>query len=711
MDNNININNNNNINININNNNNLFLKIFRNIIIKNALFNQLRIINNNYKQQSLTLQQLKNYKGDKQSLRSIHLNISNDDYELGGDKYSLDTILKNTNIECLEFSNSFSPNNFDKDLGVILPIHSLTSLIFSSHFRYYLLEESIGFHKLINLKKLKFKKDSSIITNYYYHNNNDDDYYYDSIESQLKSSTITTTVETTLPPIKLPNNLEYFKLSDFPNKISKDSFQFPKSLKTLRLSNTRIKDFEMISELPNLETLSIGRECIKRGDIKKLPQSLTTLKLLIPDLLFYLGNDIGKEILSNSNLLKLKIGNSKSNRLFNIEFHNINIHNKNNNNNNNLTSNDKENHFSSWFPSSLKEIQFSDYHGLESSIPSLNNLFSLFGYHNEYEIDNNNDNNNNNKNNNNFIDYKPLIKSIHFYNSLQSSKNIDCLNKFINLESLSFEDWNGTINKGTLPKSLKKLVLPHSYTNALDEGVLPKGLIHLEIGSKFNDQSFTYALEGLNQLEVLKFKSSSLFNQRIYSIPKSIKVLHFGEMFNQRLESIIKDCVNLKSLKLGQFFSHNLTRDILPLKGEGIVELELTIRDFHDQIPLSQLPLTKLKCARYFNRVFEIGSLPFIGGTLKSIEFFDDYTQQLLEYALPSSIESIVFHKSYFKEFTNACLPNSLISISFESGCPKLDNLSFPKSFTRILTSRHNRKFIDNIYTNHKHLSHLLRLY
>ncbi|KAN0009872.1 hypothetical protein ACTFIU_007182 [Dictyostelium citrinum] len=617
MDNNININNNNNINININNNNNLFLKIFRNIIIKNALFNQLRIINNNYKQQSLTLQQLKNYKGDKQSLRSIHLNISNDDYELGGDKYSLDTILKNTNIECLEFSNSFSPNNFDKDLGVILPIHSLTSLIFSSHFRYYLLEESIGFHKLINLKKLKFKKDSSIITNYYYHNNNDDDYYYDSIESQLKSSTITTTVETTLPPIKLPNNLEYFKLSDFPNKISKDSFQFPKSLKTLRLSNTRIKDFEMISELPNLETLS--------------------------------------------------------NR--------------------------------------LKEIQFSDYHGLESSIPSLNNLFSLFGYHNEYEIDNNNDNNNNNKNNNNFIDYKPLIKSIHFYNSLQSSKNIDCLNKFINLESLSFEDWNGTINKGTLPKSLKKLVLPHSYTNALDEGVLPKGLIHLEIGSKFNDQSFTYALEGLNQLEVLKFKSSSLFNQRIYSIPKSIKVLHFGEMFNQRLESIIKDCVNLKSLKLGQFFSHNLTRDILPLKGEGIVELELTIRDFHDQIPLSQLPLTKLKCARYFNRVFEIGSLPFIGGTLKSIEFFDDYTQQLLEYALPSSIESIVFHKSYFKEFTNACLPNSLISISFESGCPKLDNLSFPKSFTRILTSRHNRKFIDNIYTNHKHLSHLLRLY
>ncbi|KAM9952725.1 hypothetical protein ACTFIR_007779 [Dictyostelium discoideum] len=664
------------------NNNNLFLKIFRNLIIKNCLFNQLRIINNNYKQQSLTLFQLKNYKGDIQVLRSIHLNLSNEDYELGGDKYSLDTILKNTNIECLEFSNSFSPQNFEKDLSEILPTHSLTTLIFSSHFRYYLLEQSKGFQNLINLKKLKFKKDSSTITNYIYHNNidgdadaDDDDYFY------YKTPNIET-IPIPIPiPIKLPNKLEYFKLSDFSNKISKESFQFPNSLKTLRLSNTRIKQFEIISELPNLEILAIGRECIKRGDIKKLPQSLKTLKLLIPDLLFYSDNHIGKEILSNSNIQILKVGNSKTNRLFNIEFHNLN-----------------QNPSSSWFPSSLKEIQFSDYHGLENILPSLNNLFNLF---------NNNDNNDNNDDDN-IIDFKPLIKSIHFYKNLESSKNIDFLNEFINLESLSFEDWNGNFKKETLPKSLKKLILPHSFTNSLGDDILPTGLIHLEIGSKFNDESFTFALNGLTKLEILKFKSSSLFNQPISVIPKSIKLLHFGEMFNQKLS--IKDCVNLKSLKFGQFFTQNLTRDLLPLNGEAIEELELTIRDFHfDSIPLSQLPITKLKCARYFNRVFEIGYLP--NTTLKSIEFFDDYTQQILENALPSSIESIVFHKSYFKEFSNQSLPSSLISLSFESGCPKLDNLSLPKSFTRILTSKYNRKFIDNIFTNHNNLSHLLRLY
>ncbi|KYR01705.1 hypothetical protein DLAC_01714 [Tieghemostelium lacteum] len=191
--------------------------------------------------------------------------------------------------------------------------------------------------------------------------------------------------------------------------------------------------------------------------------------------------------------------------------------------------------------------------------------------------------------------------------------------------------YNHAFEAGTLPQSLKTLILPRYSHHKLDH--LPSSLTHLDI------QNFNYTIQPGH-------------------LPLSIKVLYLPPFYNELLHpSSIPDlCVKLN---MGREFDQKLV---------------LGSRIFP---PF----LKELYMGFHFNREIPAGYLP---ETLEILSFRSGFNTQLYQGSLPNSLKELYLGKNYAQPLNTYVLPEGLVILSLGIKFVDYDNLSLPTSLEHL---------------------------
>ena len=184
------------------------------------------------------------------------------------------------------------------------------------------------------------------------------------------------------------------------------------------------------------------------------------------------------------------------------------------------------------------------------------------------------------------------------------------------------------LQPGTLPNSLRSIVLPDCYNAPLD-GVLPSRLRKLFLGNGFA-QSITGVLP--SSLAELRFGDKFRHRLQPGDLPPGLQTLSFGE--NDYSNTPIDDDilpVGLRTLTLPQGFDHLLTRRTLP---PNLLSLTLGSQ-FMGPIDPGTLPasLQNLTIGAYYDGDIGIGVLP---SGLKSLTLSHGFDCEINEGALPT---------------------------------------------------------------------------
>ncbi|KAK5579618.1 hypothetical protein RB653_009303 [Dictyostelium firmibasis] len=303
-------------------NNILFFKIWRNIVIKEIIFEHLRLFKRNYYFKISDLNGFINKK-NKYYVKKIEINFSKE--------ISNDTFSKYLNCTNLIFSNKFNKsinnlkitcnlkhiefgNTFDQPINpldqIFLSNNSIETIKFGNNFNQLLKfnSSSINNEQFIQLKSLKlgmfFNKPlleiPNSITDLEFGREFNQNFSFDK-ESKLKSLKFIGKFDMNLTVGKLPSSLKILYLSnDFSRKLTKGmlpdnleelyfSSNYNQELipnESIPLSLTLIKlSFAFNKELvpgvfpPNIKTIIFGESFSKPLKIGVIPNSVTTLKL------------------------------------------------------------------------------------------------------------------------------------------------------------------------------------------------------------------------------------------------------------------------------------------------------------------------------------------------------------------------------------------------------------------------------------------------
>ncbi|EAL69852.1 hypothetical protein DDB_G0275143 [Dictyostelium discoideum AX4] len=166
--------------------------------------------------------------------------------------------------------------------------------------------------------------------------------------------------------------------------------------------------------------------------------------------------------------------------------------------------------------------------------------------------------------------------------------------------SLSFYyNFNHPIEKGVLPNTIKKLTFSYYFNNNIEKGVLP------------------------NSIEILSF--GDYFNQSINKdvLPSNLTTLSFGKFFNQPIEKGVlpKSIINLT---FGDHFNQPIEKDVLP----------------------PSLKVLKFSGSK-FNQIFQVGTLP---NSITNLELGSNYIYDFQIGSLPSSLKELTIHSIIFKQ-------------------------------------------------------------
>lgn len=231
----------------------------------------------------------------------------------------------------------------------------------------------------------------------------------------------------------------------------------------------------------------------------------------------------------------------------------------------------------------------------------------------------------------------------------------------LNLTSCHF---NKIIEKGTLPKSLKKLYLPRHYNNIICE--LPLSLIIFHTGNHSIKNILPFSLTELHLNNNIILDKNDL--------PPNLKKLQFGQEYNKIIKrNILPE--SLEELIFGHDFNQLLDEHIFPL---NIIKLTFGY-NFNHFVKRNVLPnnLEKLKFGNTYNKMLYIGVLP---QSLKIIEFGSNYNKPINKNVLPNSIRSLIFGNNFNQQFNENALPQSLKEL--------------------ILGNEYSRPFLENILPN-----------
>lgn len=197
-----------------------------------------------------------------------------------------------------------------------------------------------------------------------------------------------------------------------------------------------------------------------------------------------------------------------------------------------------------------------------------------------------------------------------------------------------------------IPKSLKKLSI-NCCGESLKYITLPENLEYLYINPDYSDEKTKIIPEDIK-------------------IPESVKILVFGNNFEQSLNNI-KLPVNLRKLS---FNGKNL------LDCNGDYET-----CYNKSLNGTQLPqnLEHLDMGCKYNQSFYGVKLP---DSIKYLNLGSDYDQSLKNIELPKSLKTLNFGNSYARGFANVNFPDSLKTIIFGKLNCIIDNL--PNTISKI---------------------------
>ena len=245
--------------------------------------------------------------------------------------------------------------------------------------------------------------------------------------------------------------------------------------------------------------------------------------------------------------------------------------------------------------------------------------------------------------------------------------------KYINLVELTIYKLQNYIK---YPESLKIL----NYYGNERLLTIPPTVKKLNIGREYNQilhieskeleyikfgQEFNYPIDKLPEsVKEIEFVKMSIFNQDVSNLPKSLKSIIFGENFNKQVDKLPE---NLMFIKFSRYFNQ----------------------------PVNNLPkkLKKLIFCKKFNQL--IDNLP-IG--LKYLDLGGDFNQNID--LLPVTLVNLNLSKNFNKPVNN--LPNTLRRLSFNGKFNmELNNLPLNLKCLNLCRKRRNEAYVTNSESIH----------
>ncbi len=195
--------------------------------------------------------------------------------------------------------------------------------------------------------------------------------------------------------------------------------------------------------------------------------------------------------------------------------------------------------------------------------------------------------------------------------------------------------------KGVLPETTRTLIFEFEYNIQILPGALPCNLCELRMhGPYFNQPFIVGSLP--NTIKILVLGDG--FDQPLApgSLPGSLTTLFLGSKFNQRLESGVLPS-GLVDLEFSYSFDQPFDNGVLP---ESLTTLKLGY-SFNQSCKNINLPdsLTRLRFGCSFNQPFEQGFFP---ESLVCLEFGSLFNQPIRPDSLPSKLIQLIFCRNSF---------------------------------------------------------------
>ncbi|EGC40598.1 hypothetical protein DICPUDRAFT_73890 [Dictyostelium purpureum] len=322
-----------------------------------------------------------------------------------------------------------------------------------------------------------------------------------------------------------------------------------------------------------------------------------------------------------------------------------------------------------------------------------------------------NNTNNNIENNNNIYNIN-IINNILFYkiwrNIILKKKIFNHIKKFNSNYSVSFSSRDQLLNykEREYIQCLEILIdIP------LEAGDIPYGVHTLSFGDAYD-----FPLSNVIPHSVTSLKLGYLFQHSIKDgeLPDSLKDITFGENFNQQLIPLPKNCENVtfgwsfnkplsingetcisssvKKIHFGNLFNQKICPG--DLQNVEVLEFE---KNYNQPLVSGCLPPTLVSLSFYghFNQALTLGSLPT--GFLTKIIFSNSFNQPIESGVIPQTVKHITFGKDFNQTIANSGIPKSIVTLNLGSNFNNVLDIGEFSSLTELkISDRYDQPLLDN---------------
>jgi hypothetical protein len=264
------------------------------------------------------------------------------------------------------------------------------------------------------------------------------------------------------------------------------------------------------------------------------------------------------------------------------------------------------------------------------------------------------------------------------------------------LESILFSsNYTQPIAKGSLPKSLKKIIFKGIFSQSID--ILPEQLetfmcntfdpplrknmfpatlkyLSINIDKKINKHVLPTSLNSLELIDgvinnilppnlenlTLTMNQSLVTKSNKSILPTTLKSLKFGYNFNNKLLNLPS---SLTHLEFGAVFNKPLDKCLLNTKIEKIIFCYYSC--FNKSLKNLPPTLKYLSLGPTFNRPIHNNTFP---ETLEELIFGEDFDQQIKKNVLPKNLKRLTFGQEFRFKINKNVLPYKLIYLRFSYG-------------------------------------------
>ncbi len=259
-------------------------------------------------------------------------------------------------------------------------------------------------------------------------------------------------------------------------------------------------------------------------------------------------------------------------------------------------------------------------------------------------------------------DIPPNIKHIIFNEYYQTlEKNV--IPKGVETIYLRVCHFEYSLN-GIFPYGIKKITLPSSFNQKIEESDIPSTTKIIDLGCDYNfplNKTLPYGIE--------KLVLSASFNCYLEKgdIPDTVEILDMGRDYDKPLNGNLPN--GIRRLILSIYFNQPLKKGDIPSTIKELIfgdSYEYGIKSvfnqplYKDVIPYG---VTHIKLSDLFDQELEVGVIP---NTVISIEFGESFNKPLKKGFIPYGVKEVIFGKFFAQELNPGDIPNSVTTLVFK---------------------------------------------